>query len=65
MLVGSLGPRTVLDTPGWHADLDSDSSAFVVFPSQFLWYEGGDRAPYQGVKTHVRAAGLPEHQVNR
>jgi len=53
-----------LDSPGWYANLYSESEAVVVFPDRVFRYKRGDRSKRKAAEEYARHCGVPETQLD-
>jgi hypothetical protein len=55
---------SVLDTPGWYADLHTADRSFVVFAGSVVAYAQGDAAGRAKAAAYARAHGVPDAQID-
>jgi hypothetical protein len=61
-LADALG--SVLDEPGWYADLHTATRSFVVFAGRVFAYDRGDAAGRAAAEAHARANDVPDEQID-
>jgi hypothetical protein len=54
----------VLGEPGWYANFQSATEAYVVFAGQVFRYPRGDPAGRSQAREHGRRLGVPEAQLD-